>query len=64
MKLTGMKNILLILFTLMSFQTFGYKLQLEGRILDKEEGFEIPGVNILEKGTKIGTVSDIDGILT
>jgi hypothetical protein len=55
-----MKKILLILFTLITFQTFG-QITVRGRIVDKQEGFEITGVNILEKGTKNGTVSDIDG---
>ncbi len=60
MKLSGMKNILLILFALISFQVFG-QISVRGRIVDKQEGFEIPGANILEKGTKNGTVSDING---
>jgi hypothetical protein len=59
-KLSGMKKILLILFALISFQTFG-QITVRGKIIDKQDGFEIPGVTILEKGTKNGTVSDIDG---
>lgn len=61
MKLSGMKKkILLILLALISFQTFG-QITIRGRIVDKQEGFEIPGANVLEKGTKNGTVTDIDG---
>lgn len=60
MKLSGMRKILLILFAFISFQTFG-QITVKGRIVDKQDGSEIPGVNILEKGTKNGTVSDIDG---
>src|SRR5690606_6283853 len=32
-----------------------------GKVTDQENGEELPGVNILEKGTSNGTVTDIDG---
>ncbi|MEL7002625.1 MAG: SusC/RagA family TonB-linked outer membrane protein [Bacteroidota bacterium] len=34
--------------------------QISGKVLD-EEGLALPGVNILIKGTTVGTVTDIDG---
>ena len=55
-----MKKILLILFAFISFQTFG-QITVRGIIVDKQDGSEIPGASILEKGTKNGTVSNIDG---
>jgi hypothetical protein len=60
MKLSGMKKTLLIFFAFMSIQTFA-QVTVRGRIVDKQEGVELPGVIILEKGTKNGAVSDIDG---
>jgi len=35
-----------------------------GRVSDAEDGSPLPGVNILEKGTTNGTVTDIDGNYT
>ncbi|MCA6079184.1 SusC/RagA family TonB-linked outer membrane protein [Fulvivirga sedimenti] len=35
-----------------------------GRVTDAEDGSALPGVNILEKGTTNGTVTDIDGNYT
>ncbi len=38
--------------------------EITGRILSAEDGSALPGVNIVIKGTNIGTVSDIDGYYT
>ncbi|UII25255.1 TonB-dependent receptor [Fulvivirga maritima] len=35
-----------------------------GKVTDDEDGMELPGVNILEKGTTNGTVTDISGNFT
>jgi TonB-linked SusC/RagA family outer membrane protein len=41
-------------------QTSGKKIT--GTIVDAETNFPIPGVNVLVKGTTVGTVTDLDGI--
>lgn len=35
--------------------------QISGRILSAEDGTGLPGVNIIEKGTSNGTITDLDG---
>jgi len=37
---------------------------IKGQVLDKESGQPIPGVNVMEKGTTNGTISDVDGNFT
>lgn len=36
-------------------------LNVSGRVTAEENGEPLPGVNVIEKGTKNGTVSDVDG---
>ncbi|QSE96507.1 carboxypeptidase-like regulatory domain-containing protein [Fulvivirga lutea] len=38
--------------------------KLSGRITSMEDGSGLPGVNVVVKGTRIGTVTDIDGYYT
>ena len=59
------KMALLITVTLLSFQLFATNLAIEvtGKISD-EAGVGIPGVTILEKGTKNGTVTNVEGKFT
>ncbi len=35
--------------------------QVKGKITSAEDGLPMPGVNIVEKGTTNGTVTDVDG---
>lgn len=51
--------VLLLGFIFMSFQSSG-QTTVQGTVLS-EDGMPIPGVNILEKGTKNGVLSDFDG---
>ena len=59
------KMALLITVTLLSFQLFATNLAIEvtGKISD-EAGVGVPGVTILEKGTKNGTVTNVEGKFT
>ena len=59
------KMAFLITATLLSFQLFATNLAIEvtGKISD-EAGVGVPGVTILEKGTKNGTVTNVEGKFT
>jgi TonB-dependent starch-binding outer membrane protein SusC len=59
------KFTLLIAITFLSFQLFATNLAIEitGKIND-EAGVGIPGVTVLEKGTKNGTVTNVEGKFT
>ncbi|NMM48537.1 SusC/RagA family TonB-linked outer membrane protein [Marinigracilibium pacificum] len=56
-----MKKALLIqlLFMLLSVSSYGQQA-VSGKVTDSD-GFPVPGVNVLQKGTSNGTVTDIDG---
>lgn len=54
------KSIVILGIILLSINSFG-QISVSGKIIDKQERQEITGVNILEQGTKNGTVSDMDG---
>ena len=57
-----MKNVIifcLAMFT--SFQVVAQQHKISGTIIDSNDGLEMIGVNIIEKGTSNGTVTDFDG---
>lgn len=55
-------RVLLSLFVVMFYTTsVSAQGQLKGRIVDKETGVSIPGVNIVQEGTVNGTSTDIEG---
>lgn len=58
-----MKRILLLLFGFLSMAILcqAQDYQLTGRVID-DQGSALPGVNIIKKGTSLGTSSDADGI--
>jgi TonB-linked SusC/RagA family outer membrane protein len=64
MKQTIARRCGLILFALMSFSSFAQKTDQEktvtGSVIDYA-GVGLPGVNVIEKGTKNGVVTDMDG---
>ena len=41
--------------------SFAQTTPLNGQVRDLTEGTELPGVNILVKGTSVGTITDIEG---
>src|SRR5690606_26236960 len=53
------KNLILILCLFLGFTTFAQKT-VSGLVLE-EEGYPIPGVTVLEKGTANGIITDVDG---
>ncbi|MDF9795422.1 TonB-linked SusC/RagA family outer membrane protein [Catalinimonas alkaloidigena] len=57
-----MKHLLMIfsLLLFISFQGYGQERTVSGKILDENED-PLPGVNVVVKGTTIGTISDIEG---
>ncbi len=59
-----MKKTILILFVLafaLSGSAFAQTGKISGRITDKETGEPLPGVNVMLKGTTIGSATDING---
>ncbi|MBL3655710.1 SusC/RagA family TonB-linked outer membrane protein [Fulvivirga sediminis] len=60
-----MKQKLLLYFFAFIVSMSAYAQQtITGKVTDDEDGGELPGVNILEKGTANGTVTDISGNFT
>jgi hypothetical protein len=60
-----MKRILLVcltaVFAFASSELFAQERTVSGRVTSVEDGSGLPGVNVVVKGTTIGTVTDIDG---
>ena len=58
---TNLLRSLLVLLTLICFSAASYAQKtVNGTVVD-EQGQTLPGVNVLEKGTANGTITDIDG---
>lgn len=57
-------RILSIVFVLLSYFIQAQTITVSGRVTSAEDDSPIPGVNILEKGTQNGTVSDTEGRYT
>src|SRR3989304_4554951 len=58
-----MKNLILVIISVLlmsGINSTGQKITVTGTVID-ENGQPLPGVNIIEKGTSNGTVSDING---
>ena len=47
-----------------SFNSLAQTATISGEVRDLVEGTELPGVNILVKGTSVGTITDIEGSFT
>lgn len=57
-----MRNIMLFLMALaMSCHVMAQQSRISGTVTDSKDGSEMPGVNILVKGTTNGTITDING---
>ena len=56
-----MKYLKIFLFFLISFQTFSQNGAIVGKVVDSDNGFPLPGANIVLKGTDYGTISDVNG---
>ncbi len=58
----GLRYILVVIIIGLVFQPFLYgQIEISGNVTDRETGATLPGVNIVEKGTLNGTVTDLDG---
>ena len=55
------KNLLLMVFVLLSSFTVVYSQTVSGVVTDSKTGDPIIGANILIKGTSTGTITDLDG---
>ena len=53
--------LLLCLWMIMSMQAIAQSVQVKGKVTDASTNEVLPGVNILVKGTTIGTISGVDG---
>ncbi|NLX72500.1 MAG: SusC/RagA family protein, partial [Bacteroidales bacterium] len=53
------KELVLILCLFLGFTTFAQK-RVSGLVLE-EQGYPVPGVTVLEKGTTNGIITDLDG---
>jgi TonB-linked SusC/RagA family outer membrane protein len=60
MKEINLKNIFTILILVCCFQAAWAQKALKGRVLD-DSNQPLPGVNVLVKGTTVGTSTDVDG---
>ena len=58
------KRLLVLLMLTASVSYVWAQRQVSGKVSDADEGSSLPGVNVLVKGTTIGTVTDIDGNYT
>ena len=58
---TILKPALILIMMVASLNLAIAQVSVSGNITDAEDGSGIPGVNVLEKGTSNGTVTDIDG---
>ncbi len=55
------KTLLILVLLIVSVPLVWAQRQVSGTVTDADEGGSLPGVNVLVKGTTIGTVTDIDG---
>ncbi len=51
----------LLVCMLVSIATVAQESVITGKVTDSADGRSIPGVNVLIKGTDLGTITDIDG---
>lgn len=52
-----------VIFIISSWFSFAQEITIKG-VVNDESGMPIPGVNIIKKGTAIGTTTDFDGVFT
>ncbi len=60
MKQFTLNLVMLTLILGYSFNTWGQNIALSGTVLD-DQGYTIPGVSVVEKGTSNGTITDMNG---
>ncbi len=55
------KKLAVLLLTLITSVAWSQTRTVTGKVTSADDGSALPGVNIIEKGTSNGTVSDADG---
>ncbi len=55
------KNLLLLLLLLVGTSAWAQEVRVSGRVTSADDGSPLPGVNIAEKGTSNGTITDANG---
>src|SRR6188508_3568491 len=55
------RSLLFMLCFLVAVASFAQNKVVTGRVISSDEGTALPGVNIVEKGTQNGTISDGNG---
>lgn len=55
---------LIISLVLLTLQTMAQQKQVTGKVISADDGMPLPGVSVLVKGTKTGTVTDANGNFT
>lgn len=57
-----MRNLLVIVFLwCTAFSVFAQDIQIKGVVVSGGDNLPLPGVNVVVKGTSIGTITDLDG---
>ncbi|WP_446785550.1 SusC/RagA family TonB-linked outer membrane protein [Macellibacteroides fermentans] len=57
-----MRNLLVIMFLwCTAFSVFAQDIQIKGVVVSGGDNLPLPGVNVVVKGTSIGTITDLDG---
>jgi TonB-linked SusC/RagA family outer membrane protein len=66
LKFNFMKNLLstCVLFLSLSFAVCAQNVQIKGVVISEADNEALPGVNVVEKGTGNGTMTDLDGRFT
>jgi TonB-linked SusC/RagA family outer membrane protein len=63
-RMRNLKTLLLLAFVLSALTGVAQERQVSGRVIDLEVNEGLPGVNVVLKGTTIGTVTDLEGRFT
>jgi hypothetical protein len=56
-----LKVVFAFLFATLSIMTWAQERTVSGKVTSSEDGSGLPGVNVVLKGTTIGTVTDVEG---
>ncbi len=59
-----MRNFLILLLLGVTFCVQAQNVQIKGVVISGTDDYELPGVNVVEKGTTNGTMTDLDGQFT
>jgi len=60
----SLRRYIAVLLMLVTTTAWSQSRTVTGKVTSEEDGLGLPGVNIIEKGTLNGTVTDVDGVYT